>query len=69
VGDRGVWKHAAASDETDFEDFTRKLATGMPLGCMGTGEEFANFRFLASDLGSYINGTAIDVDGGLSPVV
>jgi 3-oxoacyl-[acyl-carrier protein] reductase len=70
VSDQWVRKHAAAADGTDFEDFTRKLATGVPLGRMGTADEFANLAcFLASDLGSYVNGTAINVDGGRSPVV
>ncbi|MDB5656674.1 MAG: short-chain dehydrogenase [Tardiphaga sp.] len=70
VSDQWVKKHAAAADGTDFEDFSRKLATGVPLGRMGTADEFANLAcFLASDLGSYINGTAINVDGGRSPVV
>jgi NAD(P)-dependent dehydrogenase (short-subunit alcohol dehydrogenase family) len=42
----------------------------IPLGRMGKAEEFANLAcFLASDAGSYITGTAINVDGGRSPVV
>jgi 3-oxoacyl-[acyl-carrier protein] reductase len=45
-------------------------AKGIPLGRMGTAEEFANLAcFLASEQGSYITGTAINVDGGRSPVV
>jgi NAD(P)-dependent dehydrogenase (short-subunit alcohol dehydrogenase family) len=48
-----------------------KVALGatVPLGRMGEAAEFANMAcFLASDAASYINGTAINVDGGLSPV-
>ena len=42
----------------------------IPLGRMGTAEEFANLAcFLASEQGSYITGTAINVDGGRAPVV
>jgi 3-oxoacyl-[acyl-carrier protein] reductase len=70
VSDQWVKKHAATTDGASFEDFTRNLAKGVPLGRMGTAEEFANLAcFLASDLGSYITGTAINVDGGRSPVV
>jgi 3-oxoacyl-[acyl-carrier protein] reductase len=37
---------------------------------MGQPREFAALAcFLASDAGSYITGTAINVDGGRSPVV
>ena len=55
---------------SDFDAFTRDLARGVPLGRMGTAEEFANLAcFLASEQGSYITGTAINVDGGRSPVV
>ena len=42
----------------------------IPLGRIGRAEEFANIAcFLVSDAGSYITGTAINVDGGRSPVV
>jgi 3-oxoacyl-[acyl-carrier protein] reductase len=42
----------------------------VPLGRMGEAAEFAGLVcFLASDPGGYINGTSINVDGGMSPVV
>jgi NAD(P)-dependent dehydrogenase (short-subunit alcohol dehydrogenase family) len=70
VSDQWVTKHAATSPDMPFDDFTRNLAKDIPLGRMGTAEEFANLAcFLASDSGSYITGTAINVDGGRSPVV
>jgi len=53
-----------------FRCLYRDLAKGVPLGRMGTAEEFANLAcFLASEQGSYVTGTAINVDGGRSPVV
>ena len=55
-----------------LEDWYAEAANhlGISMGRFGTAEEFANIAtFLASDAGSYINGTAINVDGGLSPVV
>jgi NAD(P)-dependent dehydrogenase (short-subunit alcohol dehydrogenase family) len=70
VSDQWVKKHAATAPDTDFDAFTKTLAKGVPLGRMGTAEEFANLAcFLASDQGSYITGTATNVDGGRSPVV
>ena len=43
---------------------------GAPLGRMGQPEEVADLiAFLASERGSYITGTAINVDGGLSGAV
>jgi 3-oxoacyl-[acyl-carrier protein] reductase len=70
VSDQWVQRHATTAPDTSFDEFTQKLAKGVPLGRMGTAEEFANLAcFLASDLGSYITGTAINVDGGRSPVV
>jgi NAD(P)-dependent dehydrogenase (short-subunit alcohol dehydrogenase family) len=70
VSDQWVKKHAATAADTDFDAFTKTLAKAVPLGRMGTAEEFANLAcFLASEQGSYITGTAINVDGGRSPVV
>ena len=70
VSDQWVKRHAKTSPEADFDAFTRDLAKAVPMGGMGTAEEFANLAcFLASEQGSYITGTAINVDGGRSPVV
>jgi 3-oxoacyl-[acyl-carrier protein] reductase len=70
VSDQWVKRHATTAPGTDFHAFTKNLAKGVPLGRMGTAEEFANLAcFLASEQGSYITGTAINVDGGRSPVV
>ena len=70
VSDQWVQRHANTAPGTNFDAFTGNMAKGIPLGRMGTAEEFANLAcFLASEQGSYITGTAINVDGGRSPVV
>ncbi len=52
------------------KDYIAARAKEIPLGRIGKAEEFANLAcFLVSDAGSYITGTAINVDGGRSPVV
>ena len=46
------------------------LAALHPMGRMGEAEEVANtIAFLASDAASYITGTCIHVDGGVSGVL
>jgi 3-oxoacyl-[acyl-carrier protein] reductase len=51
-------------------DYYKTRGKEIPLGRFGKAEEFANLAcFLASDAGSYISGTATNVDGGRSPVV
>jgi 3-oxoacyl-[acyl-carrier protein] reductase len=51
-------------------DYMDRFAKETPIGRVGKPEEFANLAcLLASDAGSYITGTAINVDGGRSPVV
>jgi len=70
VSDQWVQRHAKTAADTDFDDYTKNLAKSVPLGRMGRAEEFANLAcLLASEQGSYITGTAINVDGGRSPVV
>lgn len=74
----GQWESrrlAQAPNETpaQFERWVmanRGGGAGAPLGRMGQPEEVADLiTFLASERGSYITGTAINVDGGLSGVV
>ncbi len=70
--DQWVRWHEKVADQMTYEEFLDDMAKqrGVPLGRVGTAEEFANIAcFLASDAGSYITGTAINVDGGRSPVV
>jgi NAD(P)-dependent dehydrogenase (short-subunit alcohol dehydrogenase family) len=63
-------RHAAEGKGRSLKDFYAEMGKAIPLGRIGTAEEFANMvLFLASDAGSYITGTAINIDGGLSPVV
>ncbi len=70
VSDQWVRRHAAQGTNAPFEEFTGKMGANVPLGRMGTAEEFASVAcFLASDNAGYVTGTAINVDGGSSPVV
>ena len=65
-----VERHAAEGKGRSLEDYYAEMGKRIPMGRIGTAEEFANMvLFLASDAGSYITGTAINIDGGLSPVV
>jgi 3-oxoacyl-[acyl-carrier protein] reductase len=70
VSDQWVRRHHAQGQNVPFEEFIAKMSTNIPVGRMGTAGEFANIAcFLASDAASFITGTAINVDGGASPVV
>jgi 3-oxoacyl-[acyl-carrier protein] reductase len=60
----------AAQEGIPLQQYLDRRSKDIPLGRPGRAEEFANVAcFLASDAGSYITGTAINVDGGRSPVV
>jgi 3-oxoacyl-[acyl-carrier protein] reductase len=53
-----------------LEEYYKAHDKEIPIGRVGEAEEFANLAcFLASEQGGYITGTAINVDGGRSPVV
>ncbi len=68
--DQWVQRHAAEGGKRSLEDFYAEMGQTLPMGRIGTAEEFANMAcFLASDAATYITGSAINVDGGLSPVV
>lgn len=68
--DQWVRRHAGKQDNRPYTDFLAEMGGGIPLGRVGTAEEFANVAcFLASDAAGYVTGTAINVDGNLSPVM
>jgi NAD(P)-dependent dehydrogenase (short-subunit alcohol dehydrogenase family) len=63
-------RHRREGANVSYEEFTAKLAANIPLGRIGRPEEFAAMAcFLCSDLAGFTTGTAINMDGGASPVV
>lgn len=61
----------AGDRQESYDAYLDRLAieARLPMGRMGTAEEFANIAcFLCSEQASYITGCAINVDGGMSLV-
>ena len=68
--DQHVRRHASTKTNESYAEWLAKLGSSLPMGRYGKAEEFANTAlFLASEAGGYIAGTALNVDGGRSPVV
>ena len=68
----GQWVRAAAASNTPLETFYADFArnAGIPLGRFGRADEFADLAcYLLSTRSSYVTGTAINLDGGMSPAV
>jgi NAD(P)-dependent dehydrogenase (short-subunit alcohol dehydrogenase family) len=68
----GQWVRAAAGAGLELPEFYRRFAqdAGIPLGRFGRSDEFADLgAFLLSGRASYLTGTAINLDGGMSPAV
>ena len=62
------WERRAGSDS--INDFYNELSKKVPMGMVGEEIDYANLvAFLSSKRSSYITGTAINLDGGLCPVV
>jgi NAD(P)-dependent dehydrogenase (short-subunit alcohol dehydrogenase family) len=68
--DQWVRRHAAEQRNITWDEWKAEQGKSVPLGRIGRAEEFAAIALLlASDMGGYVTGTAINVDGGRSPVV
>lgn len=68
--DQWVRRHEKEDKGRSLEEFYDEMGGIIPMKRVGTAEEFANMAcFLASDAGSYVTGAAINVDGGMCPVV
>jgi NAD(P)-dependent dehydrogenase (short-subunit alcohol dehydrogenase family) len=68
--DQHVRRHKREGANTPYEDFRAKMGANVPIGRMGKAEEFAAMAcFLCSDHAGFTTGTAINMDGGASPVV
>jgi NAD(P)-dependent dehydrogenase (short-subunit alcohol dehydrogenase family) len=67
----GQWRRAAEAQDVTLADLYASMAAdaGIPLGRVGHAGEFADLvSYLLSERSSYVNGTAINLDGGLSGV-
>jgi NAD(P)-dependent dehydrogenase (short-subunit alcohol dehydrogenase family) len=68
----GQWVRLVAGSDTGPQEFYDRFAetAGIPLGRFGRAAEFADRGcFRLSSRASYLTGTAINLDGGLSPSV
>jgi len=62
------WDRRAGPDGVN--ELYKQMAKKVPMGKVGEEIDYANLvAFLSSDKSSYITGTAINLDGGLCPVV
>ena len=68
--DQWVRRHATDKRDITWDEWKNEMGKPVPVGRLGKPEEFAGLAlYLCSQLGGYVTGTAINVDGGRSPVV
>ena len=65
------WERSQAEDpDVTLDMWYERLGQRVPLGRVGEAEEAGDLIcFMASERASFISGTAVNVDGGMSPVV
>ena len=67
---KSIIENSANPEKIDWPQIDRQRAKRIPLGRVGTPWDVANAAiFLASDDASYITGTEIVVDGGVTCTV
>ena len=69
---RRQWQRRAdAAGQSEEEPYCRMVKnTDIPLGRISRSEEFADLAaYLLSDRSSYVTGSAVNLDGGTSPVL
>ena len=66
----GQWESRAVARGMPVDKLYDEMKKDIPMGRMGEAEEVANvITFLASSAGSYVTGTSINLDGGMSGVL
>ena len=68
--DQMVRAHKASGSNDSLKAFIKAAGKSLPMGRLGYAEECASLAcLLCSDAGGYVSGTAINVDGNLSPAL
>ena len=66
----GQWRRRAEASGQPVDQMYAGMGAGIPLGRVGRAEEFADLAsYLLSSRASYVTGSAINLDGGASPVL
>ena len=68
--DQMVRAHKASGSNDSLKTFIKAAGKSLPMGRLGYADECASLAcLLCSDAGGYVSGTAINVDGNLSPAL
>ena len=68
--DQIIRAHQASGSNVSLAEFIAAAGQSLPMGRLGYADECASLAcLLCSDAGGYISGTAINVDGNLSPAL